>query len=61
MSELIKLVVSYGKGVPVATTTGNFYKDLNTDILYFKNEAKLWEEKPIKPSVWNPIIKTIVK
>ena len=49
MSELIKLVVSYGKGVPVATTTGNFYKDLNTDILYQKLSTGEWEVKSIQP------------
>ena len=52
-----KIKVETGEGLPDENTKGEFYKDLNTDILYFKNESGLWEEKPIKSSVWNPIYK----
>ena len=49
MSEVTKPTVSYGKGAPVATTTGSFYKDLNTDILYQKLSSGEWEIKPTQP------------
>ena len=52
-----KIKVELGEGLPDENTKGEFYKDLLTDILYFKNEVNSWEEKPIKPSVWNPIYK----
>ena len=52
-----KIKVTTGEGLPDENTKGEFYKDLLTDILYFKNEADLWEEKPIKPSVLNRIYK----
>ena len=56
-TKKIKVEVETGEGLPDENTKGEFYKDLNTDVLYFKNKAKLWEEKPIKPSIWNPICK----
>ena len=52
-----EVVVEYGEGLPDENTKGEFYKNLLNDILYFKNESGNWEEKPIKPSVWNPVYK----
>ena len=57
MTEVVKPNIAYGKGAPTVSTTGDFYKDLLTDTLYFKNESGNWEEKPIKPSVLNPVYK----
>ena len=52
-----KIKVELGEGLPNADTKGVFYKDLKTDILYFKNGSGDWEEKPIKSSIWNPVFK----
>lgn len=52
-----KIKVETGEGLPDENTKGEFYKNLLNDILYFKNESGNWEEKPIKPSVWNPVYK----
>ena len=41
--------ISYGKGVPSTSTTGDFYKDLNTDVLYHKLQSGEWEVKPLHP------------
>ena len=49
MTEVTKPNISYGKGVPSASTVGDFYKDLNTDVLYQKLKSGEWEVKPVQP------------
>ena len=49
MTEATKPSITYGKGLPTATTVGDFYKDLLTDVLYQKVKSGDWEEKPIQP------------
>ena len=51
-----KIKVETGEGVPNDTIKGEFYKDINSNIMYQKIEDS-WVEKPITPSVWNPIFK----
>ena len=46
MPEVTKPNISYGKGVPSTSTAGDFYKDLNTDVLYQKLKSGEWEVKP---------------
>ena len=49
MTEVVKPNITYGEGAPTISTTGDFYKDLNTDILYQKLESGEWEVKPVHP------------
>ena len=49
-----KIKVETGEGLPDENTKGGFYKDLETDIMYFKNEEGDWEVKPINPVIKNP-------
>lgn len=46
--------VETGNGLPTSLTKGSFYKDLETDVLYSKNKAGEWKEKPVKPAFWIP-------
>lgn len=47
--------ITYGEAPPTPETKGGFYKDLSTDVLYFKNESGAWEEKPVMPERWGVI------
>ena len=49
-----KIKVSVGDGLPDEKTVGEFYVDVVTDIMYFKNEEGGWEVKPINPTIKNP-------
>ena len=49
MTEVTKPNISYGKGVPSTSTAGDFYKDLNTDVLYQKLKSGEWEVKHTQP------------
>ena len=51
-----KIKVEIGEGLPDENTKGEFYKDINSNTMYKKIEGS-WVEKPIIPSVWNPIFK----
>ena len=50
-----KIKVETGEGLPDENTKGGFYKDLLTDILYSKNEAGLWDKKPVIPENWGVV------
>ena len=50
-----EIKVETGEGLPNENTKGEFYKNLLTDILYYKNESGNWEEKQIKPKVFSPV------
>lgn len=49
MTKATKPTISYGTGVPSISTSGEFYKDLDTDILYQKLKSGEWEVKPTQP------------
>ena len=48
MTEVVKTIITYGNGAPTTSTTGDFYKDLDTDILYQKLKSGEWEVKPVR-------------
>lgn len=50
MTKATKPDISYGTGVPSISTSGEFYKDLDTDILYQKLKSGAWEVKPTQPN-----------
>ena len=49
MTEVTKPSITYGKGLPISTTVGDFYKDLLTDTMYQKVKSGDWEVKPVHP------------
>lgn len=49
MTAATKPNISYGKGRPTAATSGDFYKDLDTDTMYQRTKSNEWEVRQVQP------------